>query len=121
MLRGLIIATAIAVSALAMGPAAEAKTNIQIHLGVPFYSYQVGPGWRYYDGYGWYDYRRHGDIRDRRHNRLTCAQARRLVSRSGYRIVRTVQCNGRVYVFRAVNRNGKQVNVRVNSRTRAIF
>ena len=56
----------LALSALALAPAAEAKTRVGIYFGVPFYDYQVGPGWRYYDGYGWYDYGRYGTFRRQR-------------------------------------------------------
>jgi hypothetical protein len=121
MLKSFIVAGSVALSTLALAPASEAKTNVQIYLGVPFYSQQVGPGWRYLTGYGWYDYGKYGDFRQRNRNRLTCNQARRLVDRSGYDNVRAIQCNGRVYVFKAENRRGKRVNVRVNSRSGAVY
>lgn len=169
MFKSMLLAGGVALSAMALAPAAEAKTNFNvyfgipfyaqqvepdweyydgygwydadrygdveairhrdrdnvrsgfvIHFGVPFYSYRVGPGWRYYDGYGWYDYGRWGDVR-LRHQRLSCGDARRLVDRSGYGRVRTVECNGRTYTFQAENRRGKRVTVYVNSRTGAIW
>lgn len=80
----------------------------------------MGPGWRYYDGYGWYDYGRWGDVRHRHHS-LSCSEARRLVDRSGYDRVRTVECRGSTFTFKAENRQGKRVTVYVNSRTRAVW
>ena len=168
MFKSMMLAGGVALSAMALAPAAEAKTNFSvyfgvpfyaqqvepdwayhsgygwydadrygdfdrirhrhrdmrsgfvIHFGVPFYSHRVGPGWRYYDGYGWYDYGRWGDVRHR-HQRLSCGEARRLVDRSGYDRVRTVECNGRTYTFKAENRKGRRITVYVNARTGAIW
>ena len=165
MFKSLMLAGGVALSAMALAPAAEAKTNVSIHLGVPFYDYQAGPGWDYYDGYGWYDaarypdfgrrhhrarsnftiyfgvpfyaermgpgwryyegygwddYRRHGEFRPGRSN-LSCDAARRLVDRSGYDRVKTVECNGSTYTFRAVDNAGHRVQVQVNARTGKIF
>jgi len=97
------------------------SADFNVHFGVPFYSYRVAPGWRYYDGYGWYDYGRWGDVRRHRGDRLSCDAARRLVDRSGYDRVRTVECNGRTYTFKALNRKGNRVTVYVNSRTGSIW
>lgn len=121
MFRKLLFAGTVALSALAISPAAEAKTTFQLYFGVPFYSQQVAPGWRYYPGYGWYDHRRYGDVRRHFRGRLTCSQARRLVDRSGYNRVRTIECNGATYTFRAVNRRGHRVTVYVNSRSGSIW
>ena len=121
MLRSLMIAGAVALGAFGMTGAAEARTSVGIYFGVPFYDYQVGPGWRYYDGYGWYDYSRWGDFRrHHRNDRLSCREARRLVDRRFDR-VRVVECNGRTYTFRAENRRGRKVTVYVNSRTGDIW
>jgi hypothetical protein len=40
-----------------------------------------------------------------------------MVNRSGYNRVRTVECNGRTYTFRALNRRGNPATVYVNART----
>ena len=119
MFKSLLVAGGIALSAFAMAPEAEARSNVTIYFGVPFYSYQVGPSWRYHDGYGWYDYRRYGEFRGHR-NRLSCREARRLVDRR-YDRVRVRECNGRTYTFTAENRRGKRIVVYVNSRTGAIW
>ena len=49
-------------------------------------------------------------------DRLSCAEARRIVDRRFNR-VRTIECRGATYTFRAVNRNGRRVVVTVNART----
>lgn len=67
MWKSLILAGTVAVGAMALAPAAEAKTNFSVHLGVPFYGYQVAPDWEYYDGYGWYDPGRYGRFDRHRH------------------------------------------------------
>lgn len=121
MFKSMMIAGSIALSAFAMTSAAEARTRVGIYFGVPFYDYQVGPGWRYYDGYGWYDYGRYGTFHNRRGGWMSCGEARRLVDRSGYDRVRTVECSGRTYTFRALKRNGRQVMVYVNARTGAMW
>ncbi|PZF78504.1 hypothetical protein DK847_01450 [Aestuariivirga litoralis] len=118
MLKSLLIAGSVAISALAMASGADARARVGIYFGVPFYDYQVGPGWRYYDGYGWYDYGRYGTFRKRG---MSCGEARRLVDRSGYDRVRTVECSGRTYTFRALNRKGRLVTVYVNSRTGGLW
>jgi len=124
MFKSLIVASSIALSALVMATGADAKTRVGVYFGVPFYDYQVNPGWRYYNGYGWYDYGQYGDFHRRypdRHGMMSCGEARRLVDRSGYDRVRTIECSGRTYTFRAINRGGKQVNVYVNARTGAVW
>ena len=35
--------------------AALADTDVDVHFGVPFYTYQVTPRYVYYEDYGWYD------------------------------------------------------------------
>lgn len=124
MFRSLIIAGTIAATALLAAPA-EAKTRVSVYFGVPFYSYQVHPGYRYYDGYGWYDYRMYPDIRYRfRDHRpgfhLTCGQARRMVQQSGYRNVQARDCVGRTYAFSAMRR-GNHVIIYVNARSGNIW
>ena len=114
--RSVMIAASIALSALALTNVAEAKTRVEIDFGVPFHDDRVGPGWRCYNGYGWYDDGRYGSF----HNRgcgISCGEARRMVNRSGYNRVRTVECNGRTYTFRALNRRGNPATVYVNART----
>lgn len=116
MFKSLMIAGSIALSALAMTTGADAKTRVGIYFGVPFYDYQVGPGWRYYSGYGWYDYGRYGTFHNRNSGWISCGEARRMVDRSGYDRVRTVECSGRTYTFHALNRRGNPVTVYVNAR-----
>ena len=87
-----------------------------------------------------YDRNRHGDRRSKRdkdhrfffggfwyaapfwtyglsvNDRLSCGEARRIVNRRFDR-VRTIECRGSVYTFRAINSRGRAVIVSVNSRT----
>ena len=44
MFKSLMIAGSIALGAFAVTRPAEARTNFQLYLGVPFYNYQVGSG-----------------------------------------------------------------------------
>jgi hypothetical protein len=113
-MKKLILASTFA-TAIAMGLplAAEADTKVRVYLGVPHYGYQVGADYRFRDGYGWY--RPIGVHR----GRLSCGQARRIVRRSGFRNVATIECNGRTYTFEATRR-GRDVSVFVNSRTGAV-
>lgn len=120
MLKSLLVASGVAITALAMSPGAEAKTSVGIYFGVPFYDHRVGPNWRYYDGYGWYDYGRYGEFHRRDRNRLSCNEARRLVDRR-YDRVRVRECNGSTYTFRAETRRGARVIVYVNARTGAMW
>ena len=81
-------------------PAAEAKTSIQIYIGLPGITYWYGPGY-----YGRY-YR----------SRLTCAEGRRIVDRRNYNNVRAIECWPRYYHYRAT-RAGIWYIVRFDSRT----
>lgn len=115
MLRVLIVALSVVIGSIAT--AMPTQADVKVYLGVPFHSYQVGPGWRYHGGYGWYDYSKYGDFRHHQRGRLTCSQARRLVDRRGYHNVDARDCSGRTYSFRATNRHGKRVTVYVNAYT----
>jgi hypothetical protein len=120
MLRTLALIGAIVapLSALTLSQPAHADVDFDIHFGVPFYVDRPGPGYRYYDGYGWYDYRKYRDFRPR--GRLSCGEARELVRDRGYRRVRTIECRGRTYTFRAIRR-GEPYRVYVNSRNGRIW
>jgi hypothetical protein len=112
LLMALVVA---APMALALGGinAAEAKTKVNIYLGIPHYGYQVGPDYVYRKGHGWY---RPG----RFINRLSCNEARRIVRSHGYYNIVPRDCSGRTYVFRAV-RNDRVAVVYVNARSGAVW
>ena len=115
-MKGFFLASAVAATlALAMPVAAEAKTNVRVYLGMPHYSYQVGPDYRFRSGYGWYQDRNYYN-----RGRLSCGEARARVRHSGFRNVATIECQGRTYTFEATRR-GRDVTVFVNSRTGAIW
>jgi hypothetical protein len=115
-MKRLLIALALAVPmALGFGASngAEAKTSVHVYLGVPYYSYRVGPDYMFRPGQGWY---RPG----RDHRRLSCGQARELVRDRGYRNIVARSCSGRTYAFRAI-RNNRVFVVYVNARTGAVW
>ena len=125
---------ALALTVLPMQPA-EAKTNVNIGIGIgtggwggPCYTYYGHRcGWRprphhfyyvprhrpvyYYDDY--YDYR------PARH-KMSCGAARNLVDRSGFNAVKTRECKGKVYTFKA-RKKGHNYIVKVNAFTRRII
>src|SRR5262249_33883984 len=111
LLMALVVAAPVAFGLGTTG--AEAKTNVHIYLGVPYYSYRVGPDYMYRNGYGWYR-------PDRHYNRLSCGEARQIVRSRGYRDVVTRNCSGGTYVFRAI-RNNRVAIVYVNARTGAVW
>jgi len=92
--------------ALAAQPASA--DDVDVHLG-------IGVGTPHYYGYGVYP---DGYFPHRR--KMSCWQARQLVRDRGFRRVRTLECNGRVYTFRALRR-GKPVLISVNARTGAMW
>ncbi|MGE0005786.1 MAG: hypothetical protein AB7S92_09355 [Parvibaculaceae bacterium] len=108
LLMALVVAAPVAFGLGGMN-AAEAKTKVNIYLGLPHYSYQVGPDYVYRKGHGWY-----------RPARMSCSQARRLVAKHGYRNVVARNCNGATYVFRGV-RNHRAAVIYVNARTGKVW
>jgi len=107
-------------------PVALADTNVDIHFGVPFYSYQVRPYYRYRRDYGWYDAYRYPRFRGGAYyddddsdyvasypGRLTCGEARRLVREHGFYHVLTRDCYGRIYAFDGL-RNDHWATIFVN-------
>jgi hypothetical protein len=115
-MKSIFLASAVAATlALALPTGADAKTNVKVYLGVPYYDYQFGPDYRFRDGYGWYQPMGNFD-----RGRLSCREARARVRESGFRNVDTIECDGRTYTFEATRR-GRDVTVFVNSRTGAIW
>jgi hypothetical protein len=88
---------------------AEAKPKIVIHLGVPYYSYSLGPDYRFQPGRGWYRDRNWGN------RRISCDRARNILRNNGYRNIAVRECDGPTYTFRAT-RNGNRVVLYVNAR-----
>jgi hypothetical protein len=93
----------------------EAKPKVIIHLGIPHYGYDPGPGYRFRRGYGWY----RPIYRDYTPYRLSCRQAAREIRALGYRNITALDCSGRTYVFEA-SRRGRLYELEVNSRTGSI-
>jgi hypothetical protein len=113
----ILIAASVLAAALSVGipSIAQADTKFKLYLGLPHYSYRVGPDYRFREGYGWY---RPGV--GVRYGRLSCNEAKRMVRNSGFRNVSTIECQGRTYTFEA-ERRGRDVTVYVNSRTGAVW
>lgn len=99
---GFAAATVAGLMALSL-PAAEAKTNVGIWIGIPGFNYWNGPG--YYRGV----YR----------HRISCSEGRRIVDRRGFNSVRATDCSPRYYHYRA-RKGGKWYTVRFDSRTARI-
>lgn len=112
LLMALVVAAPVALGLGGAG-SAEAKTQVNIYLGVPHYGYQVGPDYVYRKGHGWYR-------PDRRVNRLSCGEARRIVRNRGFHNIEPRNCSGSTYVFRAM-RNHRVMLVYVNARTGAVW
>lgn len=107
MLKKAVFAAALAVPlAFLTTPASadDVDVDFRVGIGTPHYGYGG-----YSDGY--YPYHR---------RKLSCWRARELVRDNGFRRVRTIECNGRVYTFRALRR-GRPVTISVNARTGAMW
>ena len=56
MLRKTLLVCSVALPLGLIGAgSALAHSDVEVHFGIPFYSYQVSPRYRYYEDYGWYD------------------------------------------------------------------
>ena len=119
MLKNTIIAAgALAAAVFAFQPQqAEAGTKFQFHLGVgaPYYGYYGGPA--YYGGPVYYG---RPAYRPRPRYRIGCRQARRLLRNRGFHQIRTRDCNGKRYSFKA-RRHGNWWIVKVNSNSGRIL
>ena len=96
---------------------ASAGTDVFIGVGVgngcwngPFYN--CGYGRPYYRPYARYP--RHYDYDRYRPGKLSCGQARQDLRDRGYRSIKTNDCRGTQYSFRAV-KNGRHYLVRINA------
>ena len=117
--------------ALFAGLSSTADAKVRIYLGVPYYDYQVGPGYMYNDNYGWYDaghsrpgygmgYGTPGYFMPGHRNRISCNEAGRLVRRNGFQNVMVRECDGRTYTFFAMRHNHR-VLVFVDARSGAVW
>ena len=107
------IVAAAAAAAFVMAPT-EGKADVNLHFGLN------APGFGIYTDRG-HRYRNRGYDRRHRYNnsRMSCREARRLVRSHGFRRIRPLDCNGRVYTFRA-RRHGDVYRIRVNARRHSI-
>lgn len=111
MFKNTIMAAAVAATAavIAFPQDADAKhkgwhdhddddVNVQLHFGFGAPGYYGSPRYGY-----------------QRHNRVSCGEARGILRDRGYYRIRTRECDGRTYTFRA-SKNGRNFVVYVNSR-----
>lgn len=112
-MKKLMIASAVALATSfgLWGAASPAKAEVIFHLGIPHFSFRMGPDYRYREGWGWYNPRY-----DRNYGRLSCGEARQEVRDRGFRRIRTIECRGRTYTFSGLRR-GDRRTVYVNART----
>jgi hypothetical protein len=98
-MRSLVLSAVLAVPLFLLGTTPSlAQVDVDIDLG--------GPGiYRDYDD---------DDDYPRRRGRLKCWQARELLADRGYRRIRTLDCNGRVYRFSGSRRDNRYI-LSVNS------
>jgi len=99
---------------------AEAGTKFHLHIGVPYYGYNSGHyyGTPYY-GSHYYEPRRVYKPRPRYRHRVGCRQARRILRHRGFHHIRTKDCYGHRYVFKA-RKHGDWWIVKMNSRNARI-
>lgn len=77
------------------------------------FRFEFGGYW-YPEPYWWYDYDYF------RPYRITCGEGRDLLFDGGFRRVRTLECQGRIYTYLA-RRRGETFRIQVNSRTGRIL
>jgi hypothetical protein len=114
MFKSLLAAVAVATVAITASATANAKTNVDVYLGVGGF----GPGYYgYYQPYYPRHHRHYGyrPVYVQPHWGISCAQGRNNVDWSGFNNVRTVECQGSSYTYRAT-RHGKGYVVKVGRR-----
>ncbi len=121
--KSLFAAAALAAALGVSLPAPEARADVDVEIGIgvggyvpgyygygygyaprPAYGYGHGYGYRAYDAYRSYD--GYGDG-------ITCKMGRKIVSRSGFRDVQALDCDGPGYRYSAW-KHGREYVVRVN-------
>jgi len=107
-MRTIVIAAGLLISAFAFGTSPSLADDIDLNIGVGIPGVYADPD--YDDDYD----------RRRRRGRLSCGEAKELVRDRGYRRVITLDCEGRIYTFRA-SRGGDRFVLNVNPRTRAVW
>lgn len=103
--KSLIAAALLATLALVPATEAEAKSNVNLSIGLGVGGY-FGPG---YDPYGPY----YGGGVVIAYDGISCKQARKIVKSEGFYDVNSVDCTAPTYNFTAW-RDGDQYKVRVN-------
>ena len=121
--KSLFAAAALAASLAVSLPAPQAKADVDVEIGIGVggyvpgyygtgYGYAPRPAYRYGHGYRAYDDYRYGGY-DSYDAGITCKMGRKIVSRSGFRDVQALDCDGPGYRYSAWKR-GREYVVRVN-------
>ncbi|NNE24493.1 MAG: hypothetical protein HKN11_17975 [Rhizobiales bacterium] len=118
MIKQTVIAASMFVAALfAFQPQqAEAGTKVRVHIGVAPYGYHRGHR-HHYRGHRQYVRPAH---RHPGHYRVGCRQAKRMLRHRGFRHIRTYDCRGSRYAFKAF-RHGHWWVVRMSSNSGRIL
>lgn len=115
--KSLFAAAAVAAAVIFALPAPQAKADVDVDIGIGIGGFY--PGYGYYDGgyaYGYgYGYGHDHHYRPRYDGyRISCGKGRRIVSRSGFRDVRPIDCEGRNYAYYGW-KHGRKFMIRVNA------
>ena len=92
----------------------QAGTSVGIAIGEPYPGYEHYPSYDPYPGYHPYPTPDYGDDDEEADDQISCSEGRQIVRDRAYRQVRTVNCYGSVYKYRALKR-GRSWSVRVDS------
>lgn len=118
-LKSLIMAGMLSFSTLLIPSHADARAQIGIYFGIPFYNSSMGDGYLYERGYGWYAPEYRSRFRYNYGNfRVSCNEAVRHLRNNGYSNVVVVECVGPRYTFQA-RKAGRNVQLSYNARTRS--
>jgi hypothetical protein len=114
-IKSLVAAAAVAGTVLSLSAPANAKTDIDIYLGLGTGYHDAG--YRYDDGYGYDDEDVYRPRHRPRHDswRVSCGEGREKVRWAGFRKVRPIDCDGRTYQYKA-RKNGDWYVVTVKSK-----
>lgn len=118
--KSFIIASALLAAIFVFQPVEQADARVNVHIGVGAPFFYGGP---YYGGpyyYGPYYGRRHYVRPRRSYRRISCARGRRIVRARGYYRVRARDCTGKSYSFTA-KKHGRWYRIHMRSRNGRIY
>jgi hypothetical protein len=116
--KALLVSAAAAGLLLAQPQSASAGVNVDVNVDVNAYPVQYYPDYPDYPSSR--PYHNDDDYEDDDYDRIRCWEGRRIVRRAGYRDVRTLSCDGRIYRYSGWRR-GKLWRISVSSRSGQII